>query len=410
MAEELRAPDDAAWQEILRYLGQMMQKSGPATKLAPDSPYLEPDRPGLADMLGIPGAGRILEKIADKRRVLPTMTQPADPDLLDAAGLAALGAKPAAGLARGVAREAANYTPKVGAAAQIGAIQSWHGSPADNIVKFLRSKSGSGQGAATFGEGHYTAEGYPTAHSYWDLLNPETMVAPGGKKLNPPPNSRNYDATVEQEAFNEARNLAWFHKRLGTERPLGEAFKDARNQYDEIAHRARSDMDPFTRASAEQREQTMAKVLDYLHDWGRKGVEPQKGGAIYHVQQAWPDPTREMVDPLSRSHYLDLDRPYGNQSDSVLLGLEQAFNRMGQAPKGLKDKTGMDIYDAIKNVLGGQGKLASQLLHESGIPGNAYLDQGSRAVGKGTSNYVTFDDDTLSILHKILGKDVRDPF
>lgn len=290
-----------------------------------------------------------------------------------------------------------------------GAIQSWHGSPADNIVKFLSSKRGTGQGAATFGEGHYTAENYPTAHSYWDMLNPETMRK-AGKPLNAPAYKGDYDSRVALDAFKEAQSLAWFHKRLGSERPLGEAFRDARNLYDDVSYRARADLDPFTKASAEEREQTLAKVLDYLHDWQRKDVVPEKGGAIYHVEQAWPDKTREMVDPLSRSHYLDLDKPYGAQSDSVLVGLDKAFGRMGQAPKSLKDKTGMDIYDNIKLVLGGQGKLASQLLHESGIPGNVYLDQGSRAAGKGTSNYVTFDDDILSILHKILGKDVRDPF
>jgi hypothetical protein len=35
-----------------------------------------------------------------------------------------------------------------------------------------------------------------------------------------------------------------------------------------------------------------------------------------------------------------------------------------------------------------------------GIPGISYLDQGSRNVGEGTRNYVTFDDALVELLSR----------
>jgi hypothetical protein len=43
---------------------------------------------------------------------------------------------------------------------------------------------------------------------------------------------------------------------------------------------------------------------------------------------------------------------------------------------------------------------ATDTLRRAGIPGIRYLDQGSRDAGKGTSNYVVFDDKLISILRK----------
>ena len=44
--------------------------------------------------------------------------------------------------------------------------------------------------------------------------------------------------------------------------------------------------------------------------------------------------------------------------------------------------------------------MASDRLREAGIPGIKYLDEGSRGVGQGTSNYVLFRDDIIDIVKK----------
>lgn len=42
----------------------------------------------------------------------------------------------------------------------------------------------------------------------------------------------------------------------------------------------------------------------------------------------------------------------------------------------------------------------SQSMRDAGIPGIKYLDQGSRAAGDGSRNYVVFDDKIIDILKK----------
>jgi hypothetical protein len=59
-------------------------------------------------------------------------------------------------------------------------------------------------------------------------------------------------------------------------------------------------------------------------------------------------------------------------------------------------------YFSGANLIQGQGaasEISKQLL-DKGIKGIKYLDQGSRAAGKGTSNYVVFDDKLISIAKK----------
>jgi len=69
--------------------------------------------------------------------------------------------------------------------------------------------------------------------------------------------------------------------------------------------------------------------------------------------------------------------------------------------------TGKDAYDKLaKRSMGssmdgqiGQRR-ASEKLGELGIPGIKYLDQGSRAAGDGTRNFVIFSGDTAKILKR----------
>jgi hypothetical protein len=49
---------------------------------------------------------------------------------------------------------------------------------------------------------------------------------------------------------------------------------------------------------------------------------------------------------------------------------------------------------------GRTGAQATALLRDAGIPGIRYLDQGSRAAGEGSRNYVMFDDSLIEILRK----------
>ena len=75
------------------------------------------------------------------------------------------------------------------------------------------------------------------------------------------------------------------------------------------------------------------------------------------------------------------------------------------------DQTGGDVYADLARKLAGakrpnefNSKAASEIFRDLDIPGVKYLDEGSRAAGEGTRNYVTWDQDVLDRT-KILERD-----
>jgi hypothetical protein len=62
--------------------------------------------------------------------------------------------------------------------------------------------------------------------------------------------------------------------------------------------------------------------------------------------------------------------------------------------------TGLATRLQLDGARGFGGVPASQELARRGIPGIRYLDEGSRAAGQGTHNYVIFDDSVIDILRR----------
>ncbi len=60
------------------------------------------------------------------------------------------------------------------------------------------------------------------------------------------------------------------------------------------------------------------------------------------------------------------------------------------------DITGEQFYRALEYP--NETSAASDALRQRGIPGLKYWDQGSRAGGRGTRNYVVWEPDILNIL------------
>jgi hypothetical protein len=94
-------------------------------------------------------------------------------------------------------------------------------------------------------------------------------------------------------------------------------------------------------------------------------------------------------------HFLDWDKPLSEQSPQVQQAAKQAMGANWNEFKSAK------AGDAIKQgfVAPGADTTAAQL-HQAGIPGIKYLDQGSRAAGDGSRNYVVFNDKLIDILKK----------
>jgi len=102
---------------------------------------------------------------------------------------------------------------------------------------------------------------------------------------------------------------------------------------------------------------------------------------------------------------LDLDRTLASQNPEVLraLGLsdEVALDwTRGRQTQNLPAEAN-HFYSQLSETLGSPAK-ASDFLRQKGIPGNRYLDGGSRGAGQGSSNYVVFpgNEGLLSIIER----------
>lgn len=113
--------------------------------------------------------------------------------------------------------------------------------------------------------------------------------------------------------------------------------------------------------------------------------------------------------------FLDWDRPISQQSQEIQ-NIAKQFGVL-TTPSGLKEARGSDLYKAIAGAKAkppydtskewSNYKDATDYLQEAGVSGIRYLDQGSRAEGKGTSNFVPFRPEDFKIL-EINDKPIED--
>lgn len=310
------------------------------------------------------------------------------------------------------------------------AIKAYHGSPHD-FDQFSLGKIGTGEGGQAYGYGLYFAENPAVAKQYREALADPTVRVMGkdvpvpGWSSNMPPESR------------VIRRLA--DKKM--------SFPDA--SVDEIVSKVRSDIDSESMQAfrADRPDSQMVQHLGqqrtHLDEIAGRGIEiPQKGHGYEVNLHASPD------------ELLDWDKPLSQQSPKVQEALKGVFpeefeqarkvsdletqikgiaNRYGSAGESYSDAiakapadvqaqwrqlvqehrqiadanlptNGEQIYQRLVGKLGGRightEGIASQKLKDAGIKGIQYLDQGSRAAGEGTKNFVIFDDKIIEIAKK----------
>jgi len=233
-------------------------------------------------------------------------------------------------------------------------IRAYHGSPYD-FDRFDLGKIGTGEGAQTYGHGLYFAENPAVARSYQ-----RTLTRPGG------PHSQNVTQASLRAEYEAAGNWP-------------DAVEAAVRRY---------------YAPPKQKEAYRQMLL-------REGPPPPPDGRMYEVNiHADPD------------ELLDWDKLLSQQPE-VLSVVKKIVGSGGQPERW----TGGQAYQALADYLGGQTQVAknvgggypvkyaddlkaSKVLADAGIPGIRYLDQGSRAGGKGTRNYSIWDEDVIEILRK----------
>jgi hypothetical protein len=273
------------------------------------------------------------------------------------------------------------------------AIKAFHGSPHDipaepgaPLGKFSTAKIGTGEGAQAYGHGLYFAENEGIARSYRDQLS---------KAYSGTPDALAQDA-LRLAKGDTAQAVAKIHDALGTSERI-EALRSTQ--------RAMADAPVFDRAAYDALEREHYELQMRIHDvlpnaptgLGHHEFKKQATSALEALNsgKSLQGHMYEVGINADPAHMLDWDKPLGQQSAHV----QEALSKAGITAE---HATGAQIYESTKLVPGQYADkvAAAARLQELGIPGIKYLDQGSRAAGAGTRNFVIFDDATIDILKK----------
>jgi hypothetical protein len=257
----------------------------------------------------------------------------------------------------------------------------YHGSPhtfapeeGAPLGRFRSEKIGTGEGAQAYGVGTYTAEAPEVATGYRERLtgkNPNVFLL-GGKDVSIVGGSPEWktfsDAAKGQGYSQESAALAY------------QTLKEKKGDLD-AASGELTWMDDATKIHDEAA--SLLRAMQY---------KPE-GGALYTVDL--PDPMIEKM--------LDWDKPLAQQGEigrSIIeaLNAEELLFKAGARNEGRL--TGRDAYETFAKFLSPEG--ASREFQGMGILGIKYLDEGSRAAGQGTRNFVVFpgEEKNLTILQR----------
>lgn len=263
---------------------------------------------------------------------------------------------------------------------------AWHGSPHDHDG-FTTAKIGTGEGAQAYGWGLYFASSKGVAEWYKSNLSYKQIVKDFRDAL---PDDADFSDIID--LFDTGHFTPYQErvlKALSNDDWLG---YDYPSQAITAAYRSIDDFD----ASKE--------LKDAINSSGK----------LYQVELA-----------PSEDEYLDWDKPLSKQSKKVKKLLAKVFGKYDTVKVGSMDTfwdadevlgagmyreiTGRFEKEARQRVRDGEyisdtnawaKERASKLLNEIGIRGIRYLDGTSRGAGEGSSNYVIFSDEDVSITAK----------
>lgn len=251
-------------------------------------------------------------------------------------------------------------------AGQVPAMTVWHGSPY-RFDKFDATKIGSGEGNQVYGHGLYMAEAPAVAEGYQKRLagaaDPYTYNWQG----------KQYEGGVRNDPVAHALGLAYH-----------QSPKVARD----IAKQGLEGVKAGEPWALEKGEDYFRKMYETAVDVKKKDIKATQG-ALYKVDL--PD---EKI-----AQMLDWDKPVPEEMRQKLSKV--MLEKFGSGATGT---SGEKLYKEIQKGFEWAGSKtpaqdASAFLHEQGIPGVRYLDAGSRKKG-GTSNFVVFDPNYLTILER----------
>jgi hypothetical protein len=309
------------------------------------------------------------------------------------AGMAAPFAAPAAvatakALAPKAGMMAENYMVKQG---MIQPLTAYHGTPHTIQGQFDINKVGTGEGAQAYGHGMYFAEAPSVAETYKRAGGGlEVKFAKPLEELGIKP-----DVAARSMDFEDPLNqgLGRIAKGLRTtaldypDVPINQSL--VKEHFDEYI-RLLDDKYPKDAAQKKALQDLVAKE-------GYPDIN--FGGNLYKVD----------IPDADIPFMLDYDKPLSQQPKAVQKALAKIDPDL-YSKKGMDydpQETGQMIYQRLSQMdmnkngpFTGASKNVSNMLNAQGIKGIRYLDEGSRAEGKGTSNFVIFEPSQVKILEQ----------
>jgi len=328
----------------------------------------------------------------------------------------------------------------------------YQGSPA----KFNRldaTKIGSGEGAQSYGYGHYTAEAKPVAIDYQkrlakenfaqDLNSKMALVDVNGKQLtdfNVDVNSDLIDAAKagKQQFIDlaDTKKARWEELSNDAEYPFKDYAKQKVTSYTSLLDEAKKGGVDYTGSGflyeMDLPDEQIAKMLDWdkpltqqptvvrealaklgivvdekqVDDYSDALLSALEGTGSTNLPKQPANLTGEQI-YKKLQNTSELTKNLFQQRDQLLSKYMRGNMSMSDAVRAMSAddrKSFTNIADKIDN-LKNTPEAASRLLNEYGIPGIRYLDQGSRSIGEGTSNFVVFpgNEDLLTILRRNSG-------
>jgi hypothetical protein len=270
-------------------------------------------------------------------------------------------------------------------------VTAYHGSPY-LFRQFDPSKVGTGEGAQAYGVGAgYTAEARPVAQEYARNLTTRKLA----RDIDTDPAVRSGINLMQLPGSGGLENLesmlqtAYEYKPQQAKETV-EKVKKAIGGYlykgdipDEILPKFLDWDKPLSQQSPEVRDALKRRIVnvvpqDKFDMGGNARLRDNRNGEI---------------DPTSTQPWL-LETT--DASGTKFFGLTQKDVDRMFGSKDAKDLTGEQIYARLTQDQGSQ-QAASAYLDSIGVRGIRYLDQGSRAEGKGTSNFVPFRPEDFKI-------------
>jgi hypothetical protein len=269
---------------------------------------------------------------------------------------------------------------------------AYHGSPYD-FDEFSVQKIGTGEGAAVYGRGLYFSENKSVAETYRDKLAKRTTI-PGA----PSGGSR---WVVEGVGFPEGRSG---HAALDMAGDIDFYLYSRKSGNDEMAAHLKDKIDQrieyqdkFTHQGSSGEDYIAVRDFwkNHARDVTPDRINERPAGRLYEVDLKPAD-----------DEWLDWDKPLSQQSEKV----KKALRSLNIEPDGTERQwDGSHAYKSLAKAGDfamqasrmDDAKAASQALRAAGVKGIRYLDQGSRAKGEGTYNYVVFDDRDIKITAKL---------